>query len=96
MAHDILLLNISDADIQPGDVYNVDEEGYIPDFMLNDRKLVKRAELKRAYIERQTGEKLKKYGIANATLDDEEELEEELIELLNRHKLEKRQHGDNG
>ena len=96
VAHDILLLDISDADIQPGDVYNVDEEVYIPDFMLNDRKLVKRAELKRAYIERQTGEKLKKYGIANATLDDEEELEEELIELLNRHKLEKRQHGDNG
>lgn len=90
VAHDILLLTISDADLQSGKVYNMDEEDYFSEFLLADKKLIKRAADNKALMERQAVEKLKKYGIANVTLDDEKELEREIIDLLNKHKAEKR------
>ena len=55
-----------------------------------DKKLIKRAADNKARMEREASEKLKKYGIANVTLDDEKELEREIIDLLNKHKAEKR------
>ena len=90
VAHDVLLLTISDADLQSGKVYNMEEEDYFSEFLLVDKKLIKRAADNKARMEREASEKLKKYGIANVTLDDEKELEREIIDLLNKHKLEKR------
>lgn len=90
VAHDILLLNISDADMQSGNVYNMEEGSYFSEFLLADKKLIKRAAENKAMIEKQALDKLKKYGIANITVDEEEELERKLIDLLNKHKSEKR------
>lgn len=90
VAHDILLLNISDADLQPGNLYNLENEDYFSDFFLKDKKLLKRVSENKAAIEKQALDKLKTFGIANVTLDDEIELDREMIDLLNKHKAEKR------
>lgn len=90
VAHDVLLLHISDADLQEGKLYNLKESSYMSDFFLKDRKLIQRARERKLEMEAEALEKMKKYGIANVTLDDEEELDREMIDLLNKHKLEKR------
>ena len=95
VAHDILLLMVSDADINGDNIYDLDRQSYMADFVVN-KKLIEKAAEKKAFIERQTDAKLKKYGITSAVLDDEEKLEEKLTDLLGRHKLEKRQNGFNG
>lgn len=94
VANDIILLNISDADIGDGNTYDMENERYIADFVLS-KEMTDRAAANKASIERQTDAKLKKYGITTVQLDDEEKLEEKLIDLLDRHKMEKMQNGIN-
>ena len=94
VANDIILLNVSDADIGESDMYDMESGSYIADFVLG-KKMTDRAAANKAYIERQTDAKLRKYGIASVLLDDEDKLEEKLIDLIDRHKMEKMQNGIN-
>ena len=73
--HDIMLINISDADIKGKDVYDIDESLYIPEFVLQDKELQKIEERRKREVYINSINKFKKYGIITTTID-----------LLERHK----------
>lgn len=89
VAHDVLLINVSDADFTNDKLYNLDEGIYLPDFFTTDKKLEKRARNNKAEAQRTMENKLKKYGIPCVTVDYLKELDFELLNLLDRHKSEK-------
>lgn len=88
--HDVLLLNISDAQIGGKNVYDVLSEKYIPHYFSEDKKLEQIAAERKAAIYHQCDEKLKRLGIAMVTVDTSKEIDERILELINQHKGVKR------
>lgn len=90
VAHDVLFLNISDASLQGKEVFEVESGSYMPAFFTKNKKLANRMKEKKSAIEKEAMEKLKKYGISCSTIDYLDELDREIINLLEKHKLDKR------
>lgn len=90
VAHDVLLINISDAKFSEDNLYNMSEGEYLPDFFTKDKKLKQIAQNKRTMAETSMKNKLKHYGIPSVTVDHLKELDFELLNLLDSHKAEKR------
>ena len=84
--HDIMLINISDADITGKDVYDIDESLYIPEFVLQDKELQKIEERRKREVYINSINKFKKYGIITTTIDSTKEIPIKIIDLLERHK----------
>lgn len=90
LIHDVLAIQISDADMYGRSIYDVEEGRYLPDYITGNKKL-RVLEYKRkqeAYLE--VTNKLKRNGIALATINNVNEISAKIIELLEKHKLEKR------
>lgn len=90
VAHDILLINISDAALQGRDVYEIEEESYMPAFFTKDKKFTEYTQNKTRELTEAAEKKLKHFGIPSSTVDYLDELDREIIALLEKHKLEKR------
>lgn len=88
--HDILLIRISDADMTGKKVYNMNEEKYLPEFFTSNKKLAKLQEKKWKERYKECIEKLKHFGIAMSTIDHRKDIDTKLMELLHKHKYEKR------
>lgn len=88
--HDVLIINIGDALSGGRQVFDMDRNTYLPEFFTRDKKLMKIENARREAVNREVEEKLKHLGIAVSTIDCTEELDEKIIELLNKHKIEKR------
>lgn len=88
--HDVLILTVSDMEMSGDRCFAVENNSYLPAFLSEDRKLLLRQQKRRNEIKEVCTEKLKKYGIAWVTIHQQDEIEEKLVELLNKHKLEKR------
>ncbi len=88
--HDILLVRISDADMAGKMVYNMNEERYLPEFFTSNKKLIKLQEKRRKAVYKECVEKLKHFGIAIVTIDHRKDIDIKLLELLHKHKYEKR------
>ncbi|MGN0396367.1 MAG: DUF58 domain-containing protein [Coprococcus sp.] len=88
--HDVLLVNISDVVTEGKNVYNIEGEKYLPEYFTADKKLAKIELEKKQAVYNECMAKLKKYGIASSTISDTEEIDVKIIELLNKHKVEKR------
>lgn len=88
--HDVLVINISDATSAGQAVFDMDRNEYLPAFFTRDKKLARMERACRMEVNRQAAEKLKRLGIASSTIDHTEELDVKIIELLNKHKIEKR------
>ncbi|MCQ2521815.1 MAG: DUF58 domain-containing protein [Lachnospiraceae bacterium] len=90
VSHDVLALYMSDANLEPGKIYDLGKDRYVDDFFSKDKKLQKIIEEKKLAMQQEAQEKLKRHSIANEDFDKAVEVEKELISLLGRHKFEKR------
>lgn len=86
VAHDILVLHISDADFDGQKIYDLEKGSYLPDFFAQDKKLAQKAREKKEILHKECMDKLKHYGIPCATVDYLDELDMEIIHLLEKHK----------
>ncbi|MGN0390748.1 MAG: DUF58 domain-containing protein [Wujia sp.] len=86
VVNDVLMINISDADIGGNNQFDVGEGGYFGDFYAQDKKLQKIAIAEREQLMRECGEKLRRFGITCATIDSEKQMEPEIIRMLSEHR----------
>ena len=86
LLHDVMFINISDALMTGYNSYDVDQENYIPDYILEDEKL-KDIELElKSKIYGETKEKLKKYRITTTTINNQKDVVNDVLKLLERRK----------
>ena len=90
VAHDVLVLNISDASIEGKSAYNLNTGIQMPSFFTNSKKLTESIRETNLKNVKEVTEKLKKFGISCSTIDYIDELDSEIVDLLAKHKLEKR------
>ena len=84
--HDILFINISDADFTSGTSYDFDRSEHIPEFFAGNKKLMD-LELKiKKELYEENEKKLIRYGAVFADIDSKEDVTEKIVELLERHK----------
>lgn len=84
--NDVMVMNISDADITGNRGYDMDNESYIPEIILKDMKLHNIEEKIKNQLYKAALKKFKKYKISMVTIDEEKEIVNKIIELLERHK----------
>ena len=89
VAHDVLVLNISDAPLTGKKVYGIEEKMYFNPFFTKDKKLGRITRQKNLDMQREAQDKLMQYGIPMSTIDYLDELDREIIDLLEKHKLTK-------
>lgn len=88
--HDVLVLQVSDSDLSGDMVYDVELDGYLPDYFTKDKKLLKMEQKEEEERKRCCENKLKYFGIASVTVDSSDQMETKIVELLSKHKGEKR------
>ncbi len=88
--NDILFVNVGDADTSGRNVYDIDSECYLPEYFTMDKKLAKLEMTKKQAAYKEAMDKLKRFGIASSTIHDTDEIDMKIMELLNKHKGEKR------
>lgn len=90
LLHDVIILNVSDTDISGKQVFDVESGEYMPAYFTRDKKLAKLEAKRKKEIEDACNEKLKRYGVVYSTVDSVEDMDMKVVELLNKHKGEKR------
>jgi len=83
---DILVVNIDDNYMFGNDVYDVEDNKYIPKFFLNDSKLHKVEKEIRKDLLRKNVLKLKRKNTCFVSIDSVENINYKIIELLEEHK----------
>lgn len=90
VGNDVLLINVNDVEFWGKKTYSMDDEQYLPAFLSEDKRLNKKAENEKKRIELEATEKLHRMGITSVSIDSTENLELKIMDLLKRHRLEKR------
>lgn len=86
LLHDVMFINISDAFMTGYNAFDVDEEDYIPDYVLEDENL-KNIELEiKTKIYEETKEKFKKHKIITTTINKQKDIVNDVFKLLERRK----------
>lgn len=86
LKHDVMIVNISDALMTGYNIFDIEQENYIPDYLLEDEKL-KNIEIKiKNQIYEKTKEKLNKYNIITTTINKQEDIVKNVYKLLERRK----------
>lgn len=88
--NDVLLIAIEDSTSFGENMYNVVEKEYLPDFITSDKRLAKLQIEKKQQIYNEVDLKLKRCKIPYSLIDNGNEIDTKIIELLNKHKNEKR------
>lgn len=84
--HDVLFIEISDADYTDGMSYNIEKDRYIPEFITKNKKLMRmEQEAKQKFI-KENEEKLLQYRIVKTNIEGEEDMVVRMIELLQKHR----------
>ena len=86
MVHDVLLINVSDADIFGKKVYNVDDAGYIPPFISQSKAIQREQKKIQQDMEKQATIKLNRYGIPWVEVDTQNRVDGKIAELLEKNK----------
>ena len=86
MVHDVLLINVSDADIFGKKVYNVDDDGYIPPFISQSKAIQREQKRIQEDMEKQATVKLNRYGIPWVEVDTQNRVDGKIAELLEKNK----------
>lgn len=90
LLHDVMFMNISDAFMTGHSAFDIDQDNYIPDYILEDEKL-KEIELKiKTTIYEETKEKFKKYKIVTTTMNRQKDIVNDVFKLLEKQKLKNR------
>lgn len=84
--NDVLVVGVSDASMTDVQAYDMERSAYIPDFIMQDKKLRRMEQESRERISEENEKKLSKYRIVMTEIDSDEELAEKITELLERHK----------
>ncbi len=83
---DILFINVSDISINNSNLYDIENNNFIPKIFFKDEKMKELEEkIKKEIYENQINE-LKKINIDLVSIDSKNEIVEKVIELLERHK----------
>ncbi|MBP3708715.1 MAG: DUF58 domain-containing protein [Clostridia bacterium] len=85
--HDVLFVNITDADITNNMAFDVERELYIPKLIFSDKKLHELESKLKEQIYKNWENKLKRYGIFMISLNSNKEIPTKVIELLERHRV---------
>ena len=86
LLHDVMFVNISDALMTGYNAFDVDQNKYIPDYILEDDKLKDiEIEIKNKIYD-QTKEKFKKYKIVTTTINNQKDIVNDVFKLLERRK----------
>lgn len=86
LLHDVMFINISDALMTGYNAFDIDQDIYIPDYILEDEKL-KDIELEvKSKIYDETKEKFKKYKIVTTTINKQKDIVNDVFKLLERRK----------
>jgi len=86
LLNDVMFINISDALMTGYNAFDVDQDSYIPDYILEDEKL-KDIELEiKTKIYEDTKKKFKKYKMITTTINKQEDIVYEVLKLLERRK----------
>lgn len=86
LLHDVMFVNVSDALMTGYNAFDMDQNNYIPDYILEDEKL-KDIELEiKTKIYNKTKEKFKKYKIITTTINEQREIVNDVFKLLERRK----------
>ena len=86
LQHDVLVMNISDAELFGELAYNVEDEYYFPKMVLNDPKLAEIEKKTKQEVFEKSEKTLKKYGVPIVTIDNSKECVLKIIELLERYR----------
>ena len=86
MVHDVLLINVSDADIFGKKVYNVDDNGYIPPFLSQSKAIQRQQNKIQEDREKLANAKLNRYGIPWVQVDTANRVDGKIAELLEKNK----------
>ena len=86
MVHDVLLINVSDADIFGKKVYNVDDAGYIPPFISQSKAIQKQQKKLQEDRQKVAIAKLNRYGIPWVEVDTANRVDGKIAELLEKNK----------
>lgn len=84
--HDVLAINISDAEMSGESAFDVEENGYIPRFILEDKKLNELEKKMKEEMYSKATKTFEKNRITITTINSNKEITPKIIELLERHK----------
>ncbi len=84
--HDVLVISINDNFMSGSNVYDVKQKEYIPEFLLNDKKLNEIEHQIKDDLIKKNINKLKKNNISFKSLSSTKEINYKIIELLEEHK----------
>lgn len=90
VVHDVLFVCVSDTGIAGKKTYNIAQEDYMPAFVTQSKSLAKKEAKQKEIKYNQCLEKLNRYGVAMTIVDSVDDMDKKLIELLEKHKVEKR------
>lgn len=85
--HDILFVNITDADITNNMAFDIENESYIPKLIFSNKKLRKLEQELKEQIYHNWENKLKRHGIVMVSLSSNKEIPGKVIELLEKHRV---------
>ena len=86
LLHDVMFINVSDALLTGYNVYDVDQDSYIPDYILEDEHLRNiELEIKNKIYEETKG-RFKKYKIVTTTINKQKDIVNDVFKLLERRK----------
>lgn len=84
--HNVLVININDNLMTGKDVYDIIENEYIPDFLLDDNKLQElEIQLKKEILDKNK-RKLKRNRVSSTSISSIKEINHKIIKLLEEHK----------
>ncbi|MBQ2067114.1 MAG: DUF58 domain-containing protein, partial [Clostridiales bacterium] len=89
LVHDVLLINVSDADVFGKNVYSIEQSDYLPAYITRSKKLRKLQQEEKRRVLAECDNKLKRNGIAMTTIRSSSHVERGIIELLEKHKMRK-------
>lgn len=82
--NDVLAINVKSALLGGARIFDVSRQEYLPSFLADDKRLLNMQTDRYNSMQQSCDNKLKKYAIATASIEDIENLDENIIKLLQR------------
>lgn len=86
LQHEVLFINISDAYINGSDTFDIEQDSYLPEYILEDKKIKELEVDIKTQIYEKIKEKLKKYKIVTTTINTQKDIVNDVFKLLERRK----------
>ena len=84
--HDLIFININDADLTGGQSFKVDKNRYVPTFISSNKKLAEMEKKMKAEIKEKNEKMLIHHAIISTNLGSKENITYKITELLERHR----------